>query len=272
MVYSANFKGKMYALKDPNINLIMDQKIFKKFTRELENLYDIDHPNIIKFYGISRVYLSLAPLDHFMIVLQFANGGNLQKYLETKHNNGLYKISWIELMRIAKEITDGLKHLHENNIIHLDLSSKNILINYSKALIADFGISKCLEDDTSSDSNTLGMVAYVDPQYLKKGNKYKRNEKSDIYSLGVLFWEITSGIPPFKTLNHMEIMVKIYNNKREEFIADTPAGYKDLYMKCWSSNPDQRPLSHEVFEELKKLSTEIAIESIVNIVANQTFE
>lgn len=76
------------------------------------------------------------------LVLQHAEDGNLRDYLQKKHVDGLYKILWAELIKIATEITIGLTYLHSKDIIHRDLHSKNILINDGKALIADFGNQK----------------------------------------------------------------------------------------------------------------------------------
>ncbi|RIB14450.1 kinase-like domain-containing protein [Gigaspora rosea] len=139
-----------------------------------------------------------------MLVLQYANCGNLQEHLRRKQKEKIYKIPWAELIKIAKEITSGLEHLHTNGIIHRDLHSKNILMDNGKVLITDFGLSKRWDDNTASGSsnNAVGVMAYVEPQcFIQNGRNFKRNENSDIYSLGVLLWELTSGIPPFKNYN-----------------------------------------------------------------------
>ncbi|RIB25801.1 kinase-like domain-containing protein, partial [Gigaspora rosea] len=94
-------------------------------------------------------------------------------------------------------ITEGLGHLHKNGLIHCDLHSKNILRNDDKFLIADFGLSRKIDDTYNSSASMIkGVPAYLDPQCHCEPGK-KPDEKSDIYSLGVIFWELTSGIPPF---------------------------------------------------------------------------
>ncbi|CAG8632714.1 13312_t:CDS:2 [Cetraspora pellucida] len=263
-VFSAICHGKKYALKNLNNYLFMDKKTFKKLCSELKHLAKTHHPNIIKLYGTSRDPLT----GGFMLVLQFANGGTLREYLQNKHSNELFKIKWAELIRIAKEITDGLNYLHSKNIIHLDLHSKNILINNGKALIADFGISKNLDDITSSSTTTQGVVAYTDPQYLLNGKEFKRNKKSDVYSLGVLFWELTSGVPPFRNLTSMKKMLEIANNNREKIITGTPKNYSSLFERCWSSDPNQRPTVDKILVELEKLSLEIKVKFIKNNIQN----
>ncbi|RIB16643.1 kinase-like domain-containing protein [Gigaspora rosea] len=240
----------------------MNNSTFIKIKQELKFLYNACHPNIIKFYGISRDPRT----GNFMMVLQLANEKTLRMHLQAKRNNGLYKISWSELIKIAKDITIGLDFLHASDIFHQNLHSKNILINDGKALIADFGISKHLDDTTCL--NTQGVIAYIDPLYFLHGKKFERNKKSDVYSLGILLWELTSGIPPFHNLSLMEIM----SNIEENVIVNTSSDYVNLYDRCWSSNPDQRPTSNKILIELEKLSAKIGIEFIIDKISidNQT--
>ncbi|RIB05339.1 kinase-like domain-containing protein [Gigaspora rosea] len=261
------FGGKKYALKSLNNNLYMDDKTFKQFKREIKVLYKVKHPNIIEFYGASKDQLT----GNFMMVLQFANGGNLQEYLQTKINANQYKISWNELIKIAKEITSGLDYLHSKKIIHQDLHSMNVLLNDGVALITDFGVSKQLDDSSkiSSASDCHGRPAYIEPKCCIDSN-YKRNEKSDIYSLGVLFWELTSGIQPFHDLSSIVIYTKIVANAREKEIAKTPINYVNLYKKCWDTEPHNRPTLKEILKELEKLSEERSVKFIKNKIKAKT--
>ncbi|CAG8449047.1 16668_t:CDS:2, partial [Cetraspora pellucida] len=140
--------------------------------------------------------------------------------------------------------------------------SKNILIDNGKALISDFGISKSLDDTSDSSSVLMGVPAYIDPRCLQ--NKIKRDKKSDIYSLGVLFWELTSGIPPFHSSG------KISHEESKKPIANTPSDYVKLYKDCRSSNLDQRPTLDEILLRLKNLSKTTTIEFISNDISIQS--
>src|SRR5436190_3170523 len=113
-------------------------------------------------------------------------------------------------------------------------------------MIADLGLSKQL-GEINSNSKPLGMLAYLEPQCYKNSN-YKRNEKSDIYSLGVLFWEISSGRIPFLNNEPHNIWLKICNGLRETPVDDTPLKYRQLYQKCWDTDPDSRPDINKVCE------------------------
>ena len=100
-------------------------------------------------------------------------------------------------------------------------------------MIADFGLSKDLDNlSMSLSSPFFGMPAFIEPKCFND-KKYKRNKKSDIYSLGNLFWEISSGRPPFESCSKYLIASKIINGERESPVEGTPSVYIELYQQCW---------------------------------------
>ncbi|PKK69195.1 kinase-like protein [Rhizophagus irregularis] len=218
----------------------------EKFIKELKILRKVGfHPNINQFYGITRDPTS----NNYVMVLQYANQGNLREYLKINFK----PLQWSDKIRMASEIACGLKYLHSTKIIHRDLHAKNILVHNGTLMIADLGLAKELTIDGSSNSVVYGMPAYVEPQCYKYGD-YVRDLKSDIYSLGVLLWEITSGYPPFsKNSPHKDtaLTFKIANGYREEPIINTPKVYVNLYQRCWDDDPKLRPTVIEVFNILE---------------------
>jgi serine/threonine protein kinase len=115
-------------------------------------------------------------------------------------------------------------------------------------MIADLGLSKKL-GEINTNSILLGMPAYIEPQcYIK--NNYKRSEKSDIYSLGVLLWEISSGKPPFSGIPQSNINLYIVKGIREQPIENTSPKYQLLYKNCWKEEPNQKPDIDEVHRSL----------------------
>lgn len=120
-------------------------------------------------------------------------------------------------------------------------------------MIADLGLSKQLTVEITSTS-------YVEPQFFTVAN-YVRNKKSDIYSLGVLLWEISSGYPPFLKIPYYSLIYKVSNGLREEPISDSPPEYVDLYQKCWDVDPNIRPTSDEVVDTLEYILSNIKEDS-----------
>ncbi|PKK66743.1 kinase-like protein, partial [Rhizophagus irregularis] len=176
------------------------------------------------------------------LVLDYANEGNLRNYLRKK----FISLKWKDKIQMALDITSGLKFLHSKGIIHRDLHSKNILVNNGKLLIADLGLSKRLaEITTNSKGNTHGMTEYIEPQCFKN-NRYKKDKRSDIYSLGVLLWEISSGRIPFSDWLRELLGYYIIKGDREEPTEGTPLKYQELYQKCWNNEPELRPDIKEV--------------------------
>ncbi|KAF0507829.1 kinase-like protein [Gigaspora margarita] len=183
------------------------------------------------------------------MILEYANEGTLREYLMTN----FAKLQWTDKLCMAKEIALGLLYLHDNNIIHRDLHSKNILIHQKQPKITDFGLSKQINEITSN-SNAHGMPAYVEPQCLVN-DKYKRNIKSDVYSLGVILWEISSGRSPFPSFESvLSLAVHIFKGNREDPIEGTPLQYIQLYKQCWDNDPVNRPETGLICNTLNKIN------------------
>ncbi|RIB20921.1 kinase-like domain-containing protein [Gigaspora rosea] len=241
------------ALKRLNLGSNLDENDYRDLSIKIKHLCDIKpHPNINQIYGFTK-----DPNDErCYLVLQYANEGNLREYLKKKFK----LLKWNDKLRIAKEIAQGIKYLHENNIIHKDLNSKHILINNGEMMLSDFGISKLLSQAEIStnimDQGLPALPAYIDPKYLND-QSYIRNEKSDIYSLGVILWEISSGYPPFQSLRYRDTIIShISKGNREIPIKNTPKQYVDLYCHCWNADPIMRPELPEIFHVLNELIIE----------------
>ncbi|RIB22469.1 kinase-like domain-containing protein [Gigaspora rosea] len=220
------------ALKCLKVYTSIDEKIIKDFINELKLLRSVsNHPNIISFYGVTK-----DSNGYYNMVLQYADNGTLREYLMANFT----KLQWTDKLCIAKEVALGLLFLHDNNIIHRDLHSKNILIHLRQPKITDFGLSK-QSNEVTSNSNAHGMQAYIEPQCLIKRG-YKRDKRSDIYSFGQILWEISSGRPPFSSFESRDlIVIQVFQGNREDPIEGTPSSYIELYKKCWDNDPANRP-------------------------------
>ncbi|PKC59018.1 hypothetical protein RhiirA1_470052 [Rhizophagus irregularis] len=234
-------------------NPSVDEDNLDEFVKELKNLKKVSfHPNVTGFFGVTKEPSS----NKYAMVLQYANQGNLREFLK----DNFKFLQWNDKIQMALDIVCGLKCLHFKQIIHRDLHARNILVNDNRLMIADFGtfkrLSESVTDSTNSTANGLGMPEYNEPQLFKIIN-YKKDKKSDIYSLGVLLWEISSGHPPFPGYSRLLLGSHIsFQNLREKPIEGTPLKYKQLYEKCWNGDPDLRPNIDEVYDILLKLKTD----------------
>ncbi|GBB99327.1 hypothetical protein RclHR1_03490009 [Rhizophagus clarus] len=252
------------AIKEITIDIEDDETCIKNFINELKIHSRIEHERIIQFYGISR------NIDDglYYLVLEYANQGNLREFLIKKRNcrNCDDCFEWKERVRLAVQIVEGLRYLHEIlNITHRDLHTKNILLNDGNVKISDFGLSKNLNSTLSSNNKFFGMIPFIDPQKLNHGKKYVLNKRSDVYSLGVILWEISSCRTPFHGEDLAYLSLKICQGLREKSVKGTPMDYKRIYTSCWEVEPNSRPLIEEVLSQLESMSLKPVFEEDDNV-------
>ncbi|PKK69847.1 kinase-like protein, partial [Rhizophagus irregularis] len=170
---------------------------------------------------------------------------DLRRYLQQNYN----QLTWEERINIICDIIKALYEIHKQNAIHRDLHSGNILYLQSANLwcISDLGF--CGSADKSS-TQIYGNLPYVAPELLTgKSHGFA----SDIYSIAMIMWEISSGKPPFNNCEHDYVLVmNIIGGMRPEIVLDTPLEYKQLMEQCWDADPLKRPdidrLYNKIFE------------------------
>ncbi|KAG0316219.1 hypothetical protein BGZ97_007217 [Linnemannia gamsii] len=206
-----------------------------EFEHELEILKRVhDYDFIVPFYGVT-----IDPVDNVRcIVMKHCTLGNLVTFLERNHDS----LTWSERYRISIEITKGLEFLHKSGFHHRDLHSGNILLDDKKtAMICDFGLSRKSDKVQTSDLQaTVGVASFLAPErFPLKRPVY--TAACDIYSLGVIFWHISSGKIPFaKRLQDVKLLQELRDGHREQIVEGTPWEFQELIVKCWDKEPALR--------------------------------
>jgi serine/threonine protein kinase len=171
---------------------------------------------------------------------------DLRKYLQLNHHN----ITWKERIDCITYIIEALDTIHEENAIHRDLHSGNILfLQFNQNFyISDLGF--CGPADRPLNS-IYGNLPYIAPEVI---SGKQTTFASDIYSIGMLMWEISSSQPPFINFEHdCDLALKIINGMRPKVIPGTPLEYKKLMEQCWDADPTKRPDSDYLLDEIQKI-------------------
>ena len=197
-VYLANdtILNRKVAVKVLRGDLANDEKFVRRFQREALSASSLNHPNIVEMYDVGE------DDGNFYIVMEYVDGKNLKQLIKRRT-----KLSLTEVVDIMKQLTDGISHAHDSFIIHRDIKPQNMLIlDNGLVKITDFGIAVALNSTQLTQTNSvMGSVHYLPPeQAAGKGATFK----SDIYSLGIMMYELITGKLPFRGENAVEIALK----------------------------------------------------------------
>ncbi|GBC06866.1 hypothetical protein RclHR1_07100002 [Rhizophagus clarus] len=198
------------------------------------------HADIVKCYGLTK-----NPLDENYMLVLFKLRNNLREYLQQNHN----KLTWEKRIQIINDIVFAVSKIHSENAIHRDLHSGNILLYKTSIRISDLGF--CGPADKPLNS-IYGNLPYIAPEVI---SGKRTSFASDIYSIGMLMWEISSGQPPFINFeNDYELALRIINGMRPKIIPGTPLEYKKLMVQCWDADPTKRPDISTLIKNIIKIN------------------
>ena len=219
------------AIKVLRGDLSNDEKFIRRFEREALSVSNLSHPNIVEVYDVGE-----EEGQHY-IVMEYIEGKTLKQLLQKR---GTLTLS--EVIDIMNQLTDGLAHAHDAYIIHRDIKPQNIMIEDDGLVkITDFGIAMALNATQLTQTNSvMGSVHYLPPE---QANGKTSTMKSDIYSLGILMYELLTGSVPFKGDNAVEIALKHLKEKIPSIRRQNPTipqSVENIVLRATAKNPKNR--------------------------------
>ncbi|MDD2625352.1 MAG: Stk1 family PASTA domain-containing Ser/Thr kinase [Bacilli bacterium] len=235
--------NRKVAIKVLRGDLANDEKFLRRFQREALSASSLSHPNIVEMYDVGE------DEGNFYIVMEYIEGKNLKQLLRRR---GTLTVN--EVIDIMLQLTDGIAHAHDSYIIHRDLKPQNILmLDNGMVKITDFGIATALNNSQLTQTNSvMGSVHYLPPE---QATGKEASIKSDIYSLGILMYELITGNLPFRGENAVEIALKQMKEKIPSLIVEkpnVPQSVENIVLRACAKNPKNRYNdAREMHEDLK---------------------
>jgi len=212
-------------------DLANDEKFVRRFQREALSASSLSHPNIVEMYDVGE------DDGQYYIVMEYVEGKTLKQLLKKRGS-----LTITEVIDIMSQLTDGMAHAHDSFIIHRDIKPQNIMILENGVIkITDFGIAMALNSTQLTQTNSvMGSVHYLPPE---QANGKGSTIKSDIYSMGILMYELLSGGVPYKGDNAVEIALKHLKEPLpsiKKVLPEIPQSIENIILKSTAKNPQNR--------------------------------
>lgn len=231
------------AIKILRGDLANDEKFVRRFQREALSASSLSHPNIVEMYDVGE------DDGQYYIVMEYVEGKTLKQLLKKRGH-----LTVTETVDIMLQLTDGIAHAHDSYIIHRDIKPQNVMILENGLIkITDFGIAMALNATQLTQTNSvMGSVHYLPPE---QANGEKPTIKGDIYSMGILMYELLTGSIPYRGDNAVEIALKHLKEPLpsiREYIPDLPQSIENVILKSTAKNPQNRYKdAREMYDDLK---------------------
>ena len=225
-------------------DLATDEKFVRRFQREALSASSLSHPNIVEVYDVGEDNGS------YYIVMEYIEGKQLKQLLKKRG-----KLTVSEVVDIMMQVTDGMSVAHDAYIIHRDIKPQNIMIEDNGMVkITDFGIAMAMNSTQMTQTNSvMGSVHYLPPE---QANGKTATLQSDIYSMGILMYELLTGTLPYKGDNAVEIALKHLKEtfpSIREILPELPQSVENIIIRTTAKNPKNRYKdAREMHSDLKR--------------------
>ncbi|XVF78019.1 hypothetical protein PTKIN_Ptkin14bG0094500 [Pterospermum kingtungense] len=236
------------------------ERLTIEFWREADILSKLHHPNVVAFYGVVQD----GPGGTLATVTEYMVDGSLRHVLLRKDRY----LDRRKKLIIAMDAAFGMEYLHSKNIVHFDLKCDNLLVNLKDpsrpiCKVGDFGLSK-IKRNTLVSGGVRGTLPWMAPELLN-GSSNKVSEKVDVFSFGIVIWEILTGEEPYANMHYGAIIGGIVSNTLRPTIPSfCDPEWRKLMEQCWAPNPAARPSFTEIASQLRTMSAAAASQSKVH--------
>ncbi|CAK9158849.1 unnamed protein product [Ilex paraguariensis] len=255
-VYHGKWRGTDVAIKRIKKSCFTgrsseQERLTVEFWHEADILSKLHHPNVVAFYGVVQD----GPGGTLATVTEYMVNGSLRHVLLSKDRH----LDRRKRLIIAMDAAFGMEYLHSKNIVHFDLKCDNLLVNLKDPLqpickVGDFGLSK-IKRNTLVTGGVRGTLPWMAPELLN-GSSSKVSEKVDVFSFGIVLWEILTGEEPYANMHYGAIIGGIVNNTLRPPVPNfCDPDWKLLMEQCWAPDPVVRPSFAEIAGRLRVLST-----------------
>ncbi|GAA0173959.1 non-receptor serine/threonine protein kinase [Lithospermum erythrorhizon] len=254
-VFHGKWKGSDVAIKRIKARCFAGkpserERLIADFWKEALMLSSLHHPNVVSFYGVVRD----GPDGSLATVTEFMVNGSLKQFLRKKDRT----IDRRKRLIIAMDTAFGMEYLHGKNIVHFDLKCENLLVNMRDphrpvCKIGDLGLSK-VKQNTLVSGGVRGTLPWMAPELLS-GKTNRVSEKIDVYSFGIVMWELLTGDEPYSDMHCASVIGGIVNDSlRPEIPTWCDPEWKSLMESCWASDPSKRPSFGEISQKLRTMA------------------
>jgi serine/threonine-protein kinase len=238
--------NRLVAIKILKDELSKDEEFRNRFHAESQAVAKLNHPNIMSVHDVS----THEGTDY--IVMELIDGITLKQYMEKKGT-----LNWKETLHFAMQIAKALEHAHSQGIVHRDIKPHNVMVlKNGSAKVTDFGIARLMSQSNTLTKEALGSVHYISPEQAKGG---RVDNRSDLYSLGVVMYEMMTGRAPYDGDSPVAVAIQHINGGAtmpSVLNPNIPGGLEQIIMKCMATDPSQRYNSATALlydlEELRK--------------------